>query len=218
MRNRPLVDIAVLGLVFWGVWSLRFAGVQNIGLWSVVAGVGTAAALAALRKEPWREFGLRSEGDARFVLTRAGEFMVLTLAAGAAVIGLATAIGYPPSQSAVLTQQPDTVFGFLFDILFGVWIGAAIGEEILFRGFLLKRFSELFGSSRSAFALAVLAQGVWFGCGHASQGISGMIMASVIGVVVGTFFLTRARGSLVPLILGHGIFDTVSQTIYFVSR
>ncbi len=218
MRTRPLVDISVLGLVFWGVWSLRFAGVQNIGLWSVLAGVATAAALAVLRKESWGGFGLRSEGDSRFVLTRAGEFMVLTLAAGAAVIGLATAIGYPPSQSSVLTQQPDTVSGFLLDILFGVWIGAAIGEEILFRGFLLKRFAELFGSGRSAFALAVLAQGVWFGCGHGSQGISGMIMASAIGVAVGTFFLTRARGSLVPLILGHGVFDTVSQTIYFLSR
>ena len=189
MRTCPLVDISVLGLVFWGVWSLRFAGVQNIGLWSVLAGVATAAALAVLRKESWGGFGLRSEGDSRFVLTRAGEFMVLTLAAGAAVIGLATAIGYPPSQSSVLTQQPDTVSGFLLDILFGVWIGAAIGEEILFRGFLLKRFAELFGSGRSAFALAVLAQGVWFGCGHGSQGISGMIMASAIGVAVGTFFL-----------------------------
>ncbi len=133
MRTRAFVDISILGLVFWGVWSLRFAGVENVGFWTMLASVGTGAALLALRKESWRDFGLRAGGDARFVLSKAAEFTILTLVTGGAVIGLATAIGYPPSESAVLTQQPDTLSGFVLDILFGVWIGAAIGEEIFFR-------------------------------------------------------------------------------------
>ena len=215
MRTRAFVDISILGLVFWGVWSLRFAGVENVGFWTMLASVGTGAALLALRKESWRDFGLRAGGDARFVLSKAAEFTILTLVTGGAVIGLATAIGYPPSESAVLTQQPDTLSGFLLDILFGVWIGAAIGEEIFFRGFLLKKFATLFGGGRLALALAVLAQAVWFGSGHISQGVSGMIMAGAIGAVLGVFFLTRARRALVPMIIGHGIVDTVSQTIYF---
>ena len=217
MRTRAFVDIFVLGLVFWSVWSLRFAGVENIGFWSMLAGVGTGAALLALRKESWRELGLRAGGDARFVLSKAGEFTILALVTGGAVIGIATAIGYPPSQSTVLTQQPDTLSGFLLDIFFGVWIGAAIGEEIFFRGFLLTKFATLFGGGRLGLALAVLAQAVWFGSGHVSQGLSGMIMAGTIGAVVGTFFLTRARRALVPLIIGHGFVDTVSQTIYYFS-
>lgn len=215
--QHAFVDIVVVALVFWGVWSLRYKGVENIGLWSILAGVGTGALLLALRKESWRELGLRAGGDMRFVLTRAGEFAVLVLVTGAVVIGIATVIGYPPSQSAVLTQQPDTLSGFLLDILFGVWIGAAIGEEVFFRGFLLSKFTTLFGSGRPALAFAILAQAIWFGSGHVSQGVSGMIMTGVIGVVLGVFFVTRARRALLPLIIGHGSVDTVSQTLYFFS-
>ncbi len=216
-RRRAFVDLCILALAFWSVYSLRFAGVANIGLWSMLAGVGTGAILLALRKESWRELGLRSGGDARFVSSRAGEFMILTLVTGGAVMGIATALGYPPSQSTVITQQPDTLAGFLLDIVFGVWIGAAIGEEVFFRGFLLSKFTTLFGGGRRALTLAVLAQAVWFGAGHASQGVSGMIMTGAIGVVLGWFYVTRARRALIPLIIGHGMFDTVALTINFFS-
>ena len=216
-RIHAFVDIVFLGLVFWSVWSLRFAGVENIGLWSILATVGAGTVLIAIRKETWRDFGLRTGGDAQFVLSRATEFTILTLVTGFTVIGLATAIGYPPSQSAVLTQQPETLSGFLLDIVFVVWIGAAIGEELFFRGLLLSKFTTLFGGGRSALVLAVLAQAIWFGAGHASQGVSGMIMAGTIGAVLGTYFLTRGRRALIPLMIGHGFVDTVSQTIYFFS-
>jgi membrane protease YdiL (CAAX protease family) len=210
------VDICILGLVFWSIWSLRFAEVQNVGLWSVLAAVGAGAVLMAMRRESWRDIGLRAGGNARFVLSRAGEFSILTLVTGFTVIGIATALGYPPSQSAVLAQQPETLSGFLLDIVFGVWVGAAIGEELFFRGILLSKFTTLFGGGRSALVLAVLAQAIWFGAGHASQGVSGMIMTGVIGAVVGTYFVTRGRRALIPLMIGHGLIDTVSQTIYFI--
>ena len=45
--------------------------------------------------------------------------------------------------------------------------------------------------------------------------IHGMIMAGTIGAVVGAYFLTRGRRALIPLMIGHGLVDTVSQTIYF---
>ena len=218
MRKQAFVDIAILGLVFWGVWSLRFVGMENVGLWTMLAAVGAGAILIAMRKEMWRDYGVRLGGDARFVTSRAAEFTMLTLVTGFTVIGLATALGYPPSQSAVLTNQPDTLSGFLLDIVFGVWIGAAIGEELFFRGLLLTKFTTLFGGDRRALVLAVLAQGIWFGAGHSSQGISGMIMTGTIGVVIGTYFVTRGRRALIPLMIGHGLVDTVSQTIFFFSR
>ena len=88
MRKRAFVDIAILALVFWSIWSLRFAEVQNVGLWSILAAVGAGAALMAMRKESWRDIGLRAGGDARFVLSRAGEFSILALVTGFAVIGI----------------------------------------------------------------------------------------------------------------------------------
>jgi membrane protease YdiL (CAAX protease family) len=217
LRKRAFVDIAILGIVFWSVWSLRFVGVDHVGLWTMLATVGAGAVIVAIRKERWQDFGFRLGGDARFVSSRAAEFTVLTLVTGFTVIGLATALGYPPSQSSVLTQQPENLSGFLLDIVFGVWIGAAIGEELFFRGLLLTKFAAVFDGSRRALVLAILAQGIWFGAGHVSQGVSGMIMAGTIGVVVGTYFVTRGRRALIPLMIGHGLVDTVSQTIYFFS-
>jgi len=216
MRRHAFVDLAILALVFWGVWSLRFAGVGNVGFWCILAGVGAGAVLLVIRKESWRDVGLHAGGDARFVISRAAEFSVLALVTGFTVIGLATALGYPPTQSSVLTQQPESLSGFLLDIIFGVWIGAAIGEELFFRGLLLSKFTTLFGEGRRALVLAVLAQAVWFGAGHVSQGVSGMIMAGVIGAVAGTYFVTRGRRALIPLMIGHGLIDTVSQTSFFL--
>jgi len=160
MRKRAFVDIVILALVFWSIWSLRFAEVQNVGLWSILAAVGAGAVLMAMRKESWRDIGLCAGGNARFVLSRAGEFSILALVTGFTVIGIATALGYPPSQSAVLSQQPETLSGFLVDIVFGVWVGAAIGEELFFRGMLLSKFTTLVwrwkigigtGSSRTSY-------------------------------------------------------------------
>jgi len=216
VRKHAFVDIAILAFVFWSVWSLRFAEVQNVGLWSILAAVGASFVLMAIRRESWRDIGLRTGGNVRFVLSRAAEFSVLSLVTGLTVIGIATALGYPPSQSVVLAQQPETLSGFLLDIVFGVWVGAAIGEELFFRGVLLSKFKILFRGGRSALVLAVLAQAIWFGAGHVSQGVSGMIMTGAIGAVVGTYFVTRGRRALIPLMIGHGLIDTVSQTIYFV--
>lgn len=217
MRRHAFVDIAIMAIVFWSVWSLRFAGLDNVGLWSILATVGAGAVLLAIRKESWRDIGLCAGGDARFVLSRAAEFSILVLVTGFTVITLATALGYPPSQSAVLTQQPESLPGFLLDIIFGVWIGAAIGEELFFRGLLLSKFTTLFGRGRLALVLAILSQAIWFGAGHASQGASGMVMTGIIGAVVGTYFVTRGRRALIPLMIGHGFVDTMSQSIFFFS-
>ncbi len=215
MRINAFTDLILLGIVFWAVWSLRFFGVADVGLLSMVAGVGAGALLLAMRKEHWRDIGLKSGGNLGWTLARAGEFALLVLAVSALGIGIATAIGHPPATSSVITGQPQTLPGFLLDILFGVWIGAALGEEIFFRGFLLSKFRTLFGGGRIALALAILAQAIWFGAGHASQGLSGMIVTGAIGFALAIFFVTRARGSLIPLILGHGFVNTVTLTIAF---
>lgn len=217
MRKIALIDITVLALVFWSVWSLRFFGVQNVGLWAMLASMAAGGILLSVRKESWSDLGLHTGGDARFMMSRAAEFSLLSLTTGFIVIGLATALGYPPTQSSVLTQQPDTLLPFLADIVFGVWIGAAIGEELFFRGFLLTKFTALFGGGRRALVFAVLAQAIWFGAGHASQGISGMIMTGAIGAVVGAYFVTRGRRALMPLMIGHGFVDTVSLTANFLA-
>ncbi len=217
MRIQALSDLILLGAIFWGVWALRFFGVENIGVWSMLAGVGVGAFILAKRKQSISTIGLRSGGGLWWTLARAGEVGLLVLVVGAVGIGISTALGYAPTTSSVVTNQPEAFSAFLLDILIGVWVGAAFGEEIFFRGFLLSKFRVLFGGGRLALILAIIAQAVWFGAGHASQGISGMIVTGVTGFFMAIYFVARAKGSLVPMIIGHGLVNTIGLSVSYWS-
>ena len=58
MKQRAFVDLAILAIVFWAVWSLRFLGVENIGLWTMLAGVTSGLALLRWRGQPLSSIGL----------------------------------------------------------------------------------------------------------------------------------------------------------------
>lgn len=93
------------------------------------------------------------------------------------------------------------------------------GEEFFFRGFLLTTLAENFGGSRVAWLAAVFIQGVAFGLIHLEQGPAQVINIGVGGAVFGAVFLyTRKnpkRGGLWPLIIVHGITNTLGFVLLF---
>ena len=54
-----------------------------------------------------------------------------------------------------------------------VWTSAAFGEEIVFRGYLMTRFSKVFGSSAFSIVANIILFGAFFGIIHAYQGMTG---------------------------------------------
>ncbi len=218
MQQRALIELTVIGVVFWSVWALRFFGFNNIGLWTMLAASGLAVLFISLQKEQWRDYGIRAPQSFGWTLARAGEFALLTLLAGVGVFALLTLAGHAPSQSAVLTNQPDTLVPFLIDLIIGGWLAAGVGEEFFFRGYLLTKFRQAFGGGRIALIAAVLAQALWFGAGHASQGLSGVLAISFLAVVLAVFYLTRAKKCLIPLMIGHAFVDTLSLTGNYLNQ
>lgn len=65
----------------------------------------------------------------------------LVQALGLIAIGLL--FGRPEAGTAI-DNQPETLIGFLLDIVFNVWLITAIGEEFIFRGIILNRLRLLF--------------------------------------------------------------------------
>jgi hypothetical protein len=63
-------------------------------------------------------------------------------------------------------------------------------------------------------AAAIIAQALLFGAGHACQGPVGMVPIVVGGIVYGLLYWAGGR-RLWPLILGHGVVDTIGFTIMF---
>jgi CAAX protease family protein len=88
------------------------------------------------------------------------------------------------------------------------WTSAAIGEELVFRGFLISRVQMLLGASPMAKMLAVLAQAIGFGAGHAYLGVHGMVATAVVGVLYGVTYFATGR-NLPALILTHGVTDSL---------
>jgi len=95
-----------------------------------------------------------------------------------------------------------------------VWISAAFGEEFLYRGFILENVRRILGGGNRAMVAAIIDQAVLFGGDHAYQGPVGMIPIGVGGIVYGLLYWAGGR-CLWPLILGHGVVDTIGFTIIF---
>ena len=86
----------------------------------------------------------------------------------------------------------------------GVWLTAALGEEIVFRAFILDRLCQLSGSRH----LAALVSSVLFSLMHIYQGANGVITTFIAGILFATLYL-RSDKNLLLVILTHGIADTL---------
>ena len=87
---------------------------------------------------------------------------------------------------------------------------------MFFRGFLITRLEAVFRGIPLGTILAVFIPALIFGYGHFYyQGWSGLVMTGVIGLIFGSFFLIY-KHNLWPLIIFHGLFDTLGMTaMYF---
>jgi len=95
------------------------------------------------------------------------------------------------------------------------WSAAAFGEEIVFRGYLQTRVAGLLGGGGAAWATAIVVQAGLFGAGHAYQGAGVVVTTFVSGLFSGALFLALRR-NLWPLILAHGIWDTLGLWLIYL--
>ena len=79
---------------------------------------------------------------------------------------------------------------------------ASIPEEIIYRGFLIGRLSEIFGRDIRGASMTVLVQALTFGSVHFMWGTGGVIVTVIMGIVWGTAYLLCGR-NLWIVILAH---------------
>jgi membrane protease YdiL (CAAX protease family) len=97
------------------------------------------------------------------------------------------------------------------------WILAAFGEEICFRGFLMKRLAQVFGEGRGAWFASLVLSSVLFGWGHTEQGVSGWIQEGLSGFLLGVLFLCSGRNLTIPIV-AHGISNTLAFVLIYLGR
>ncbi len=99
--------------------------------------------------------------------------------------------------------------------LVNIWITAAFLEEFMFRGYLMKRIVDLQGKeTKIAWVIALIGSAVIFGLVHYQQGAGGMFKVGAIALVFGLSYLAVGR-NLWPLILAHGLIDTIDMVQHY---
>jgi membrane protease YdiL (CAAX protease family) len=103
----------------------------------------------------------------------------------------------------------------LLFILVFTWIFAAFGEEIIFRGYLANRFSDIFGEETFYAKSWWIVGSLLFGLAHLPLGLASFFSAFIAGLFF-TGLFQRFKGNLWVPILTHGLYDSLVFIIYFL--
>lgn len=95
------------------------------------------------------------------------------------------------------------------------WVLAAFGEEMFWRAYALPRAAQFAGSGTRAWVIALVMVNVAFGLAHLYQGPSGIIQATVGGVLLGILYIATGRNLVAP-ILAHGIGNSIDFTVMYL--
>ncbi|QVY66859.1 CPBP family intramembrane glutamic endopeptidase [Polaribacter sp. Q13] len=95
-----------------------------------------------------------------------------------------------------------------------VWVTAGFGEEIIFRGYLMRQFVKFFGDSKISLAINILIICGFFGYMHMQQGITGQLVVVIIGALLSIIFYIR-KYDLWFLIMIHGFFNTLGILSFY---
>jgi membrane protease YdiL (CAAX protease family) len=161
-------------------------------------------------RTPWREIGyVRPKSWARTVAVGIVLGVALKFMMKAIVMPL---LGADPINQAFryLTGNAAALPGVLYAVL----VGAAFGEETIFRGWMFERFGRLFGPGAWAKTLIVVLTSAWFGLEHYSlQGVAGVQQATIFGLVFGAIFAFTGR--LWMLMVAHAAFDLTAVAMIY---
>jgi membrane protease YdiL (CAAX protease family) len=205
--NQPVITaelgvvtmIQACGVVFTALPFLFIAG--WISLW--------------LRRSGWRQLGLAR--PANWVQT-----VGLGIIAGAGLEVLSLWLLHPLFDELLrkpeMLPQFHSLHGNILEISFWLFIGGpmvAIGEEMVYRGYLLNRFADLVGHSQAGWAVGLIGSSTLFGLGHAYQGLTGIVETFLMGCALGILYFAARRNLWLPII-AHGSYNTVQFVLIFL--
>jgi membrane protease YdiL (CAAX protease family) len=115
-----------------------------------------------------------------------------------------------------VSAMEGNLLNYLFFILLG-WVLGGFCEEIIYRGYILKRLAKMLGDTKKAWLLSAVMASIVFGFGHSYQGASGIVATAVIALLFGLIFSFN-RNNLFLLVLIHGIYNMIAITLIYLGR
>lgn len=94
------------------------------------------------------------------------------------------------------------------------WTLAALGEEIVYRGYLQKLLFSLFGKALIGVILTIGVSSLLFGLAHTEQGIIGVVVTTIDAIFF-SWLKWKQDNNLWASILAHGFYNSIGMIIFF---
>lgn len=214
------------------LFSLKWILLQFPIMWTFAGPISLLSALAVAtwrlkrNNESWVSLGLFNKGSYLNLSLWIVGALVTTIIIGNLGGALANALITSPTElneqiNVVLQNRFSNVEGNLSVYIYWLIISWVIGgftEELLFRGFMILRFEKALSKLPFATALAVIIQALIFGQQHMYyQGYLGLFATGFMALTSGIIFIYCKR-SLWPLIISHGLANTLGMTMRFLGN
>ena len=201
---------SVSGLILW--WGNRIQSAL-LTLASILLALGLIRLVLWLRRSNWREFGLKKpQSWLKTILLALGGLISIYFVVIILMPIVSWLTGQPVDRSSfdvLRGNVPALIFGLVV-----VWTLATFGEELIFRGYLMNTIKHAFRNKNRGWFLACMVNAILFGFGHTYQGITGVILLSVVGLLYALFYLGSGRNLWVPILM-HGLYDTSAFLVIF---
>ena len=216
-RPAALTDLFLVIAVLVGVkqallpYSTLYAGPA-----STLSAMILATFLLRRRGSSWAALGLRRPESWKRTLGLTVLVFVLMLLTAAGARGVAELFFEDIGTSGRFDFVVGNLAGYLL-IMVLVWTHSAFFEELLFRAFIITKGSEAMGKGRLAMGAAVVLAAIFFGYRHFYyQGMHGALITGAIGLTFGIYYVVSGRRNIWPLILAHGLVNSIGQTSRFL--
>lgn len=224
-KPTALLDIVLIlvgsAVLFAGELAARSAGLLPLGddsqgVIAVLGGMMIAFALVFARGQTLSEIGFRRPPRLWTVPLWAIGILAAYIAGQALIPLLISNIIQLPAPDVSRHNNIYQNLPAAIAMVLILPLTASIPEEVIYRGFLMDRFTRIFGATRTGTFLTILAQGLIFGSVHFQWGVGGMIVTTIMGMIWGTAYVLCKRNLWIVIAahsLGHILF--VVQ-LYFV--
>lgn len=96
------------------------------------------------------------------------------------------------------------------------WTLAALGEEIVYRGYLQKLLADLFGINLPGILLTVGISSLLFGLAHTEQGLIGVVVTTGDALFF-SWLKLRFGNNLWAAIVAHGFYNSIGMVVFYFS-
>jgi hypothetical protein len=187
-----LFEVSAADLLPWGE--------EARGVIAVLVGAAMAVGVTFYRGRSLKDLGFKAPARWWTVPFWAIGILIVTVAAQVILpILLSPVFDLPAPDLSRYDYVRGNVTGALL-LALALPLAAAIPEEIVYRGFLIERFSCLFYNANRKNVFAVLAQAVVFGSVHFQWGLGGIVFTTIMGLVWGAAFLLCGRNLWIVII------------------